>query len=213
MKATSPTAVATYRWPLALIITMIMLFVTYTAIRAISEAYYSDGFPEALAVKVELLPLIFPIHMVAGGLSLLLVPATIFLRRTKFHRISGRIAAADILLAGITAPFVAWTVPVTIISAAGFTSQSILWVGLLIAGIWNIRNDRVHAHQTCMLLMAAVTSGALFFRVFLALFARLGDHHYFNDFYAFNAWFAWGIPLLAILVFHRLRGKKGARPT
>ena len=210
MKATSPAYVAISRWPLAIIITIIMLFVTYTAIRAISEAYFSDGFPEALAVKVEVLPLIFPIHMVAGGLSLLLVPATIYLRRTRLHKFFGKIAAADILVAGLTAPFVAWAVPVTIISAAGFTAQSITWMGLLIAGIWNIRNGRVYAHQTCMLLMAAVTSGALFFRIFLALYARYGDHHYFNNFYAVNAWIAWGIPLLAVLVFHRLRGKKGA---
>jgi Predicted membrane protein (DUF2306) len=186
-----------------------MLFVTYTAIRAMSEAYFSDGFPEALAVKVELLPLIFPIHMVAGGLSLLLVPVTIFFRLTKYHKFLGRITAADILLAGTTAPFVAWTVPVTTMSAAGFTAQSVAWMGLLIAGIWNIRNGRVYAHQTCMLLMAAVTSGALFFRIFLALYARYGDHHYFNNFYAVNAWIAWGTPLLAVLVFHRLRGKKG----
>ena len=210
MKATSPTYLAISRWPLVVIITIIMLFVTYTAIRAISEAYFSDGFPEALAVKVELLPLIFPIHMVAGGLSLLLVPVTIYLRRTRLHKFFGRIAAADILVAGLTAPFVAWAVPVTIISAAGFTAQSITWMGLLIAGIWNIRNGRIAAHQNCMSLMAAVTAGALCFRIFLALFARFGDHHYFNNFYALNAWIAWGIPLLAVLVFHRLRGKKGA---
>jgi hypothetical protein len=187
-----------------------MVFVTYTALRAIFEAYDSDGFPEALAVKVELLPLIFPIHMVTGGLSLLLVPATIYFRYTKFHKILGRITAADILTAGITAPFVAWAVPVTIVSAAGFTAQAVIWLGLLVAGIWNIRNGRISAHQTCMLLMAAVTSGALFFRVFLGLWARFGDHHYFNEFYAVNAWIAWGIPTIAVFVFHRLRGKKGA---
>ena len=213
MKAILPTNVAIYRWPLALIITIIMLFVTYTAVRAMSEAYFSDGFPEALAVKVELLPLIFPIHMVAGGFSLLLVPTTIYFSLTKYHKFFGRITAADILVAGITAPFVAWTVPVTTISAAGFTAQSVAWMGLLIAGIWNIRNGRVKAHQTCMLLMAAVTSGALFFRIFLALWARFGNHHYFNDFYAVNAWIAWSLPLSATLVFHRLRGKKGAYRT
>ncbi len=177
------------------------------------EAYDNDGFPEALAIKLELLPIIFPVHMIAGGLSLLLVPATILLRKTLYHKTMGRMTAAVILLAGVTAPFVAWAVPVTIVSAAGFTTQAIVWMGLLIAGIWNIRNGRVNAHQTCMLLMAAITSGALFFRMFLALWARFGDHHYFNQFYAFNAWIAWGLPLLATLVFHRLRVKKGTHRT
>ena len=146
--------------------------------------------------------------MVAGGLSLLLVPATIYLRGTKFHRFFGRVAAIDILLAGLTAPFVAWAVPVTVISAAGFTAQSVMWMGLLAAGIWNIRRARVNAHQTCMLLMAAVTSGAMFFRIFLGLWTRFGNHRYFYDFYALNAWIAWTLPLFvmgAILLRKNLR--------
>jgi Predicted membrane protein (DUF2306) len=170
------------------------------------EAWDSEGFPEALAVKLELLPIIFPVHMVAGGLSLLLVPATILLRKTPFHKTMGRITAADILLAGVTAPFVAWAVPVTIVSAAGFTAQALVWVGLLSAGIWNIRNGHIAAHQTCMLLMAAVTSGALFFRIFLGLWVKFGHHHYFNEFYAVNAWIAWSLPLLTVLVFARVSG-------
>jgi hypothetical protein len=211
-KQYSPAGPATRRRPLTLTIIAILLFVTYTGIRAVMETWDNDGFPEALAVKLELLPIIFPVHMVTGGLSLLLVPATILLRKTRLHKIMGRVTAADILLAGITAPFVAWAVPVTIVSAAGFTAQALVWLGLLAAGIWNIRNDRVAGHQTCMLLMAAVTSGALFFRIFLGLWSRFGVHHYFNEFYAVNAWIAWGTPLLAVLVFHRVRGKKGAHP-
>lgn len=192
---------------MALTIIAILLFVTYTGIRAVIETWDNDGFPEALAVKLELLPIIFPIHMVTGGLSLVLVPATIFLKKTHYHKTMGRITAADILLAGVTAPFVAWAVPVTIVSAAGFTAQTIVWIGLLAAGIWNIRNGRIAAHQTCMLLMAAVTSGALFFRIFLGLYARFGDHHNFNNFYAVNAWIAWGIPLLIVLCRFSGRGK------
>jgi hypothetical protein len=203
-----PASSAIWRLPLKLTIIAILLFVTYTALRAVTEAYDNDGFPEALAIKLELLPIIFPVHMVAGGLSLLLVPATILLRKTPFHKILGRITAADILLAGVTAPFVAWAMPVTIVSAAGFTAQAIVWMGLLFAGIWNIRSGRIAAHQTCMILIAAVTSGALFFRIFLAFWVRFGDHHYFNQFYAVNAWIAWGLPLAAIFVFSRVSGRR-----
>jgi Predicted membrane protein (DUF2306) len=207
-KQNSPAGSAIRRLPLALTIIAILMFVTYTGARAVFEAWDNDGFPEALAVKLELLPIIFPVHMVAGGLSLLLVSATILLRKTALHKIMGRITAADILLAGVTAPFVAWAVPVTIVSAAGFTAQALVWLGLLSAGIWNIRNGRVQAHQTYMLLMAAVTSGALFFRIFLGLWARFGDHNYFNEFYAFNAWIAWSIPTAAVLVFARVSGRR-----
>ena len=196
---------AIWRWPVLLIIAMIVLFVTFTGLRAVFEAFDNGGFPEALAIKVELLPLLFPIHMVAGGLALLLVPATILARGTHLHKGLGRVAAADILLAGLTAPIVAWAAPITLISAAGFTAQSLVWMALLAAGVWNIRRGRVAAHQTCMLLMAAVTSGALFFRIYLALFARFGSHTYFNYFYACNAWVAWLLPLIVVGVVLRQR--------
>lgn len=210
MKPSLPSNKAQWRWPPALFLTLILLFVTYAGLRAISEAFNNDAFPEALAIKVELLPLIFPIHMVAGGLTLLLVPATLMFRRTRFHKVLGRITAADILLAGITAPFVAWAVPVTIISALGFTAQTVVWLGLLLAGIWHIRHGRIVAHQKCMLMTAAVTSGALFFRIYLALWAGYGDRHYFNNFYAFNAWIAWTLPLIAMAFILRNRFKRPA---
>ena len=162
-----------------------------------SEAFDSGGFPEALAVKVELLPLIFPLHMITGGLALLLVPTTILLRGRRWHKWAGRVTAVDILAAGLTAPFVAWAAPVTFVSAAGFTAQSVVWTVLLTAGVWNIRRGHKAAHQTCMILMAAVTSGALFFRIYLAVWSHYGSLHYFKTFYACNAWIAWGLPLLA----------------
>jgi hypothetical protein len=54
--------------------------VTYTAGRALWSAFANEDFPESLAVKVELLPLIFPVHMITGGLALLLLPLVIALR-------------------------------------------------------------------------------------------------------------------------------------
>ena len=187
---------AIWRWLLRLVMALILLFVTYAGLRAVSEAFDSGGFPEALAVKVEILPLIFPTHMIAGGLALLLVPATIFLRGTFWHKWAGRVTAVDILVAGLTAPLVAWAAPVTFVSAAGFTAQSVVWMGLLVAGVWNIRRGRRAAHQMCMILMTSVTSGALFFRIYLALWSHFGSVHYFKTFYACNAWIAWGLPLL-----------------
>lgn len=210
MNAGSPKIVASLRWPLRLTLITLALFVTYAGLRAISEAVYNDGFPEALAVKVELLPIVFPVHMVTGGLSLLLVPITLFARGTTWHRFWGRLTASDILLAGVTAPFVAWAAPVTVVSAAGFTAQSVVWVGLLLVGVWNIRHGRIVAHQNCMLLVAAVTSGALFFRIYLALWAGYGDRHYFKDFYALDAWIAWMLPLFVMAMILRYKSKTRA---
>jgi Predicted membrane protein (DUF2306) len=174
------------------------VFVTYTALRAISESFDNDGFPEALAVKLELLPLIFPLHMITGGLALLLVPLALRLRGTVWHRLAGRFAAADIVVAGITAIPVALDVPVTRWSAAGFVMQAITWMLLLGLGIWHIRKGRMAQHRACMLMMAAVTSGALFFWLYLGLWKVFGAPKYFTIFYAFDAWAAWGLPLLVM---------------
>ena len=75
------------------------------------------------------------------------------------------------------------------------------------AGIWNVRNRRLAAHQTCMLIVAAVTSGALLFRIFLAVWAGYGNHHSFNNFYALNAWIAWTLPLIGMGIFCAIEEK------
>lgn len=194
---------AVWRW---LLLAPLGLFVTFVGLRGISESYYNDGFPEALLVKLELLPVIFPLHMVTGGLALLLVPLVLYLRGTRWHKIAGRIAAVDILVAGVTAIPVAVLLPVTKISAAGFTAQGITWLVLLGAGIWHIRSGRVAAHRACMLMLAAVTSGALFFRLYLGMWKYFGVPKYFYTFYALDAWIAWGLPLIVMGLW--LRTKK-----
>jgi Predicted membrane protein (DUF2306) len=193
--------VAIWRWA---ILAGLGLFVTYVALRGISESWDNAGFPESLAIKLELMPLIFPLHMVTGGLALLLVPAVLFLRGTRWHKIAGRIAAVDILVAGVTAIPVALLYPVTKISAAGFATQGLVWMLLLGFGIWHIRAGRVRQHRACMLMMAAVTSGALFFRVYLGLWKYVFGFKYFYVFYAVDAWIAWGLPLAGMAVWVNL---------
>lgn len=178
------------------ILAAISVLVLYTAERAFSAAFDSSEFPESLAVKVELLPVTFPVHMVTGALALILVPLTLALRpRRQWHRWVGRIAATDVLIAGVTAFPVAWVAPVTTISALGFSAQAVTWLTLLGLGIVNIRRRRIAAHRACMLLMLAATSGAVFFRIWLALWAIYGTSRWYETFYAFDSWFAWGMPV------------------
>ena len=181
------------RW---VILTAIAAFVIMAAIKALTAAFLNDDFPEGLAIKVELLPVIFPLHMLTGGLALLLVPLAIALRRRpRWHRIAGRIAAADVLVAGVTALPVALVVPVTLGSALGFTAQGCAWLILLALGIWNIRRGRIAAHRAMMVMLAATTSGAIFFRIYLALWAIFAHGRHFDLFYACDAWIAWLLPL------------------
>lgn len=192
-----------------LILSSIGALILYTAGYALLSAFSYDDFPEALAVKVELMPLIFPVHMVAGALALILLPLVIALRRRpRWHRPLGRIAAVDVLVAGLTAYPVAWVAPVTTISAAGFSAQATVWLILLGAGLWNIRRRRYAAHWTCMLLMTATTMGAVVFRVFLALWAMQGASRWFEAFYALDSWIAWMLPLGATALLLQARSKR-----
>lgn len=187
-------------WRIALLalVAGLVVFASLTAIKALEEAFHNDQFPEALAVKVEQLPIIFPVHMITGGLALWLVPLALALRPTRWHRLAGRVAGVDILVAGITAIPVAYVSPVTTVSAAGFIAQALTWMALFAAGSWNIRQRNIEAHKVCMLLMAAVTSGAMFFRIYLALWAVYGTRAYFKVFYACDAWIAWSLPLMVM---------------
>jgi uncharacterized membrane protein YozB (DUF420 family) len=198
-----------------LILAAIGGLVTYTASRALWSAFANDDFPESLAVKVELLPLIFPVHMITGGLALLLLPLAFALRhRPTWHRPVGRLVVADVLVSGLTAFPVAWAAPVTTWSAAGFTAQATTWLVLLVLGIRAIRQRRIAAHRTCMLLMAATTSGAVFFRVYLALWAMVGDRRLFDAFYACDAWIAWLLPLiLTALAIRRSAARQASSST
>ena len=196
----SPPIMAVWRW---LMLAPPLLFVIYVALRGISESFDNDGFPEPLAVKLELLPVIFPVHMVSGGMALLLVPLVLYLRGTRWHRLAGRVTAVTVLIAGLTAIPVAVVMPVTEISAAGFVAQGVAWIVLLALGIWHIRRAHVAAHRACMLMMAAVTSGALFFRIYLGLWKAVGGSRHFEAFYALDAWIAWGLPLVAMAIWLR----------
>jgi Predicted membrane protein (DUF2306) len=197
-----PANVALWRSTgLAIIIAAIGLFVCNVALRGFTESWDNDGFPEDLAVKLELLPLVFPLHMVTGAAALVLVPSTMGLRVTRWHtwhKLAGRITAAVVLVAGFTAIPVALTVPVTPISAAGFTVQGLTWMVLLGLGIWHIRNGRTAQHRDCMLMMAAVTSGAVFFRVYLGTWKYFMGASQLYGFYAVDAWLAWSLPCLAM---------------
>ena len=184
---------------------VLAVFLMFTAAKAVRETFDNGNFPEALAVKVELLPIVFPIHMLTGGLALLLVPLAIVLRGTRWHRWAGRVAGVDILCAGVTAIPVALTAPLTPVAAAGFSTQALVWLALLAKGYWHIRRRDIAGHWQAMVMLAAVTSGAMFFRIYLALWAIYGSRRHLTVFYGVDSWVAWLLPLLFVAVILKFR--------
>jgi uncharacterized membrane protein len=179
-----------------------------TVVRALGGAWDSGDFPEMLLIKVEALPAIFPLHMVTGAFALLFVPAAIALSGTRWHKLVARLAGADVAVAALTAVPVALESPITRWTAMGFTTQAALWLALLALGVRAIRRGDVKAHRTFMLLMAAVTSGAMFFRIFLALWVALNGYEHFRNFYSCDAFAAWLTPLAGMGAWLWWRGEK-----
>jgi hypothetical protein len=183
------------------------LFVLQTAWKALRAPWLVEDFPEALYIKAELLPWIFPAHMITGGMALLLVPAMILAsRRPAWHRRLARLTVPVVTVAGLTAFPVALVAPVTAVSAWGFAAQGAVWLALLGLGVWHVCHGRIAQHRACMLLMAATTTGAVFFRIYLALFALYGHPRNYQLFYAIDAWIAWSLPLLATAFFLKRTG-------
>jgi hypothetical protein len=208
LKLNVSSAIGVFSWLLKAAIMIAAGWLTLlTVAQALGGAWDSRDFPEALLVKLLAWPTIFPIHMATGAFALLLVPAAIALAGRRGHRFVARIAAADVVVAGLTAIPVALESPITTAAAAGFTTQAVVWLALLGLGLSRIRRGDVAGHRACMLMMAAVASGAMFFRVYLASWVAMEGYAYFKPFYSCDAWAAWLTPLAGMALW-LLRGRK-----
>ncbi|WP_337828935.1 DUF2306 domain-containing protein [Pseudonocardia sp. TMWB2A] len=193
------------RWPgqrLAtfVILVLLTLYLILVAAKGLGAAFDQDDFPEPLLIKMEAMPLLFPVHMVTGALVLLMVPLTYALRRRPAHRWAGGVTAALVLVSGLTALPVALFEPVTLWSGAGFAAQAVTWLSLLGLGLYHLWKKQYRAHRYYMLLMAAVTMGAVVFRIGLALWAAFGRARDYHLVYSLDAWAGWMLPLCVMIM-------------
>jgi hypothetical protein len=154
--------------------------------------------PFEMALVDRRLPVVFRIHMLASAIVLLLIPVALAMRsRPRVHRRIGWALGAFVVLGGLT------SLPVAIFSfsspaaRAGFFVQGLVWLGLLWAAIRAIRRGERARHAHLMIAMAAVTTGAVWFRVLTgsAILFQLP----FEPVYAASAWIAWLGPLILVV--------------
>src|SRR6185295_15490037 len=80
------------------------LLVVPTAAIALALAVGALPLPYELFRVLQKLPIVFPLHMGASGLALIVIPIAAFTRRRRgVHRAAGRLAAAAITIGGVTA--------------------------------------------------------------------------------------------------------------
>src|SRR5437773_8733585 len=129
---------------------------TLVAIAALASAMDMPPLPEPLAVLNERLPGLFRLHMVASGLTLLLLPWILLLRHRRLpHRLLGRVGAVLLLVGAATALPVALRSEALPLARAGFFIQGILCLVFLIEGVKAIRVRDIERHAQLMLRVGA----------------------------------------------------------
>lgn len=160
--------------------------------------------PYPLLLVLLRLPVAFPLHMLASGLALILIPIAAFLRhRRGVHRAVGRMAAVCVAIGGTTALLVAVASEATVAARAGLFAQGLVWLVLLAAAVMAIRRGAVSRHARLMIAMAAVASGAIWLR--LTVYAAVSAGLPFEPVYATAAWACWMVPLALAVVLTESR--------
>jgi uncharacterized membrane protein len=153
--------------------------------------------PFEMFVLAERLPFLFRAHMLSAAAALLLLPAVLASRkRPDLHRALGRSLGGFVVLGGLTALPVAVLSQSGPLARAGFFVQGLVWLWLLAKGWTSIRAGDRARHIRFMLATAAVTTGAVWFRLLTgtAIILQLP----FEAAYAFAAWAGWLVPLVLV---------------
>ena len=176
------------------VVVMIAVLVVPVGVFALASGAGLVKLPYGLYLTAQRLPVVFPIHMIASGLAMLLIPIVITLRRhCGWHKALGRFAAGLVCVGGLTALPVALWSEASLAARAGFFVQGVVWVTLIGAGIWAIRQRQIERHARLMLAVAAVASGAIWLR--FATVAAVQFELPFDAVYALAAWASWLVPL------------------
>jgi len=177
-----------------------LIFIVILGTTAILSAAGEIKLPYELHLLERRLPIVFRAHMAVSGLAAILIALALAARRhPAWHRPMGRLAAAAVLIGGLTALPSALLSEASPIARAAFFTQACVWLALLVVGLAAIRRQRFSLHRLAMLAMAAVASGAIWLRLATVATAVVGLPH--DRCYAVAAWAAWLLPLLATAAF------------
>lgn len=198
--------VAARRGPLpvtaAILALIVALLVVPVALIAIALGLGLLQLPYELMLVLQRRPVALPLHMVASGLALILIPIAAWTRRRRgLHRAVGRAAAICVAAGGASAFLVALASEATAIARAGFFAQGLVCLALLAAAFGAIRGRDVSRHARLMITMAAVVSGAIWLRLVMAGIVALGAP--FDAAYGVAAWACWLVPLSLALSMSR----------
>ncbi|WP_412538051.1 DUF2306 domain-containing protein [Longispora sp. K20-0274] len=119
----------------------------------------------------------FYVHVVCGGLALLLSPlqfaARVRRRAPRLHRYTGRIVIAAIVLGGTAGAVLAPMSLAGPVGTAGFGTLAVLWVVFAVAAVRTARAGDLTAHRRWAVRTFAMTYAAVTLRLWLLVLVPL----------------------------------------
>lgn len=135
---------------------------------------------------------ILAVHMVAGGLAVLLVPVQVsrMWRRgdRRKHVYLGWALVPIVTIAALTTPPISFNMSEPLWSEIGFALGSVAWFTALVMGMWAIKTKQYVRHQRWMVMMAALSFGAVSFRLQLPLLRIFWDMDVVFPYLGWTCW-------------------------
>ena len=156
---------------------------------------------------------IFVTHTAAGALAMLIglwqfLPIT---RRSKWHRIEGRVYVGACIVGALSGVYSAWTSAAGMLASVGFAILAVLWFGATVRGYLFARQKNFTMHRRWMIRSYALTSAAITLRLVVPVGIVLG--YSFFESYIAAAWLCWIINLVAVETWLALADRRSVRKT
>jgi uncharacterized membrane protein len=140
-----------------------------------------------------------PIHFIASGIALLIIPFQLSKKLRKFsiklHRQIGKIYTLAVLLGGISGLIMAFNASGGLYAKMGFTLLSLVWLYTTFNAVKYALEGNIAKHKRWIYRSIAVTSAAISLRLFLGI--GLGVFHLsFFSVYIPASWLCWILNLI-----------------
>lgn len=162
---------------------------------AVWSAYVVEGITRGadhVAHHIEGVGSILAVHMVAGGLAVLLVPVQVsrMWRRgdRRKHVYLGWALVPIVTIAALTTPPISFNMTLPFWSELGFAMGSVAWFIALVMGMWAVKTKRYVRHQRWMVMMAALSFGAVSFRLQLPILRIFWDMDVVFPYLGWTCW-------------------------
>jgi hypothetical protein len=148
-------------------------------------------------VQDRLTPLL--VHILIGVPALTFIPFQLWRgfrnRHRKLHIWMGRIAIVSIIFSAWGAINLALNMDIPAWGQTGFVVGATVWIVSAIVGFQAIRQKNLARHQSAMVVVAAMTFGAVMIRLEFPIWRQMFS---FETAYACAAWSSWVLNLAAV---------------